>query len=168
MSQPALLPATSNLQADVQAEREAVVCLRDVRTRLAKTVAALVAGGLSYDRLACLTIRARTGQAPTLRERKREADRLRQMVHRQHVTGSHDYGFRKLAKAPASRAQLLGKENEDMQRLIKRTTTTETFLTNGASGHPIPEDLDDRDEIEVDDDVDDKHDELPRAARPRR
>lgn len=168
MPQSAASPVTSNLQAALQAEREAASRLREVRDRVAMTVATLADSGMSYDRLACLTIRARTGEAPTLCQRKREADRLRQIVHRQHVTGSHDNGFRKLAKAPASRAQLLGKEIEKMQRLIKRTTTTETFLTDGNERHPIPEDLDDRDEVELDDDRDEKDDESPRAARPRR
>ena len=96
-------PATSNLQAVLHAEREAASRLREVRDRVAMTVATLADGGMSYDRLACLTIRARTGEAPSLCQRKREADRLRQIVHRQHVTGSPDIGFRKLAKAPVAR-----------------------------------------------------------------
>jgi len=165
--QPAPSPATSNLQAALQAEREAAFRLREVRDRVAMTVAALVDSGMSYDRLACLTIRARTGEAPTLRERKREADRLRQIAHRQRVTGSHDIGSRKLAKAPASRAQLLGKEIEKMQRLIRRTVTTEeTFSTDGSEEHPIPDDLDGPEEAEVE--KDEEVDERPRAARPRR
>ena len=153
MPQPAPSPATSNLKAELQAEREAMVRLREVRDRVAMTVARLADSGMSYDRLACLTIRARTGHAPTLRERKREADRLRQIAHRQRVTGSHDIDSSEFEVTPSIQASSDGKELP-MERLIKRRTIEETFTTDAVDERRTASDEHDDDNLDADHDDD--------------
>jgi hypothetical protein len=78
--------ATSDvLVAAILAEREALERLRQARARLASLVIDAAFAGASYDELARLSIGTTKGRSASLNERRREADRLRQISHRQRV-----------------------------------------------------------------------------------
>ena len=157
-----------DLAAAILAEREAHETLRAARAHLASLVIEAVAAGGHYDDLARLSIRTTTGRCATLAERRREVDRLRQIVRRHRMTARHDIGTRKLDSAPSTQTSSEHKETITMEKLIKRRTIEETFSTDGVDEHRAADELDDRDDLEGEDDADEVDNEPPRTARPRR
>jgi len=154
------------MAAAIQVEREAHERLRASRARLATLVLEAVSAGARYDELARLSIRTIAGRSATLAERRREVDRLRQLVCRHRsMTARHDIGSREFEPAPPTRARSEGKELP-MERLIKRTTVEETFATDSVDKHRAPDDDREDDDLEGDD-ADDEPDTAARKSRRR-
>ncbi len=133
----------TDLRAAFEAERGAVERLHQTRDHVADAVIQALSQGVTYDRLACISLRARTGRPPTLEDRKREAQRLRQ-YRRRRVTSRHGNDVPATATTIQERDHELRfspKEKAHMNdTLIKRTTTTEEFVRH--------------DETDADDDFD--------------
>jgi hypothetical protein len=127
----AILPLVSGndfpeLREALTAEREALQHLREARERVGDLVSRVVADGAPYHAVARVSLRLRLGRAPTLAERDREAQRLRQL-RRRTVTRGHG----KAAPVPLTgdhRGVLSPKEAKTMvERLIRRRVVEEEF-----------------------------------------
>lgn len=98
--------------------------------------------GFSWDKLARLVLALRNGRSPTIQERRREAARLRQVVHRKRVTGDHaslDSGRSGSARATVQCGHQQGVDRmpdtpDTNDRLIKRTVTVEEYEPSGFDG----------------------------------
>jgi hypothetical protein len=147
-----------------RAERVAASLLAEVRDELAATVINAKAKGVGYDHMAQATLRA-VHSPVTLPERRREAVRLRKLVHRHRVTKSHGYQTAPPGTSPGSDSPSIQQGGGSMgnPRLISRKTVEETFVDSDED-----ERLDDADDIEGEDDTGEGDNKPPRAARPRR
>jgi hypothetical protein len=148
-----------------RAERVAISLLAEVREELAATVINAKAKRVGYDRMAQVALRAVHGQTVTLADREREAARLRKLVQRRRRDTCHDIGSRRFENAPPTQTRSEDKEIP-MEKLSKRATIEETFSTDGTDERQAPADLDDRDDLEGEDDAD-EDDAAARKARRR-
>lgn len=168
-----LLPANlANLQAAFGAERDAVERLHRVRAQLADLVVAAVKSGTAYDALARVGVRARHMRPAAPDERRREAQRLRQIVRRaanaRHAkVPAHPVGSTSAAVA-LSEGGNMNNEPKLIRRTIEEFDTGDDALDglDGARGldNPCPapaagaDDIDDADEHG-------EADEAPRKSR---
>jgi hypothetical protein len=144
---PDFVELRTALERDDAAHRE----FRQARARLVDVVDQALARGVRYDELARVTVRAQTGRAPTLEERRREAARLRQLHRRAKAANGRHTDCSGHVPAANDNAVVFspGKESQPMQRLIKRVIE-ETFCD--VSEKDLPEaELEDADELEDED-----------------
>ena len=146
------------LQAEIavahQREAQAVGRVREMRRRVAEIIGRAVSAGIPYDVIARVVLRARLGRAPTIDERLREADRLRQRRSRHRVTEGHA-GRQPPRLGSVSPGVLCSSEVTNMaQKLVKKTTTIEEFVEDGGlHGADLDENLDDAEGDEGDDEA---------------
>jgi hypothetical protein len=115
----------TDLHAALEAERDAARQLRRARAHLGALIDRAVATGVPYGDIARVAVRLRLGRAPTVEERLREMDRLRQR-RRRAVTDRHENLAR--PSRPRTRLPVGSSQEEPMsERLIKRTTIEEFF-----------------------------------------
>ena len=147
------------------AERDARQRQREARTHLAALVHDAVTAGTSYDELARLSLRPTMGRSATPAERRREAVRLRKLVHRHRVTSGHGYpqAVPGMSPGPSPPSIQQGGLSMGNPKLISRKTVEETFVDSDED-----ERLDDIDDLEGEDERNEDEHEPPRAARPRR
>ena len=172
-SQPAKCPTagqpTSALLADLGdarlAERVAAWLLEEARKQVAATVLAAKDAGVGYDRMAQHTLHAVHRSTVTLLERRREAVRLRKLVHRRRrVTAGHGYPPAAHGTSPVAASPSIATGGESMtQKLISRKTIEERFVDSDEDEH-----LDEGNDLEGEDEREEDEHEPPRAARPRR
>ena len=132
---------TEAIEEAILAERVATVSFWVARARLGEVVDRAVAGGCSFDALARISLRARTGRAGTIRERKRESARLRQVLHRHTVTGRHTELGHATPAAPSASPYSSTKEELNMSTLIRRRIVEEEYGTDNGTEMDGPEDL---------------------------
>jgi hypothetical protein len=101
---------TEEVEDAIRAERAATVSFWAARARMGEVVDRAVAGDSSFDALARIFLRARTGRAGSIRERKRESARLRQVRHRHTVKGRHAELGHPAPAAPSASAHSSMKE----------------------------------------------------------
>ena len=148
-----------------RAERLAASLLAEVRNELAATVLHARSMRIGYDRMARHTLRAVHRSTVTLLERRREAVRLRKLVHRRRrVTAGHGYPPAAHGTSPVAASPSIATGGKPMaQKLISRKTIEERFVDSDED-----ERVDDTDELEGEDERNEDEPEPPRAARPRR
>lgn len=117
---PGPAPDVTEIHNATLQERDALDHLNAARANLALAIEVARRAGASYDDLARTAVRARIGRAPTVAERRTEAQRLRQL---------HCRAIRRHANRPASPSRACAHEGHSAQEvsmpsLIKRTTTT--------------------------------------------
>lgn len=139
------------LSAALEAEREAAKQLRRARAHLGALIDQAVASGVQYGVIAREALRLRLGHAPTVHERLREMQRLRQR-RRRAVTGGHA----NLKRATTSKAHPPVGSTEEVramnEKLVKRITTVEEFVNDDVKTKDCAEDVElDEKEDEGDD-----------------
>ena len=168
VAQGASRPA-ADLLADLadarRAERLVASLLAQVRDELADTVLHARSMRIGYDRMAQHTLRAVHRSTVTLFERRREAVRLRKLVHRRRrVTAGHGYPSAAHGTSPVAASPSIATGGKAMaQKLISRKTIEERFVDSDED-----ERVDDTDELEGEDERNEDEPEPRRVARPRR
>ncbi len=85
---PASGPALTKIEETLREERDALARLLEIRARLADAIAHGVAGGVGFSTVARVSFAVKAGRSPTLRERLREARRLKQVTSRHRKTSA--------------------------------------------------------------------------------
>ena len=151
----------TDLQIALEGERRAAAQVRAARRHTDVLIDRAHAAGVPYSKLARVALRMRLGRASTADERQREADRLRQR-RRRAVTGCHGNPTSQGLTTSRARVGSSQEATKMSQRLIRRKTTEEEFITEEPDERD--EDLDCADEKkgaaagDEDDDEEDEED----------
>jgi hypothetical protein len=132
----------AKLIAAESAEAEALKSARRFRSDVAQLIGEAVADGVSRDQLARGILRHRLGHAPSVEERRREVERLKK--RRRRGTACPPEIRAGALKQPRSGVGSTSEVNQMSERLIRRKTIEEEFVTEE------PEEKDD--DLDCDDD----------------
>jgi hypothetical protein len=124
-----------DLIAALRAEREATVRLEEARSRVLASLSDSVKAGAQFVSVARVTYKFRVGRSPSVRERLREARRLRKR---------HERETRRLANRTAvtfvSERSRVGSSGEEVthmaERLIRRKVVEEEFELDNEKKEP--------------------------------
>ena len=156
----AVPPQIAALRIALEGERRATTQARAARRHTDALIARAIAAGVPYDRIARIALKLCLGRTPNAEERQREAVRLRQR-HRRAVTGRHgkvaDQGMKPARSAVGSSLEV----KHMAERLIRRMTVEEEFLTDEKHGDLNCDEGKDAAaaETDADDDEEEKEDE---------
>lgn len=118
----------ADLRIALEGERRATAQVRAARQHTDVLIDRAHAAGIPYSKLARIALKMRLGRTATAEERQREADWLRQR-RRRAVTGRHGNITAQGLKTTRSRVGSSQEVTKMSQRLIRRKTTEEEFIT---------------------------------------
>lgn len=145
--------AITRLRVALEAEIRAAKQLRRARANLGVLINEAVASGVPYGDIARVTLRLRLGKAPTVQERLREMQRLRQR-RRRAVTGRHVNVHPSATQESMGPVRSSAEVRAMTEKLVKRVTTIEEFINDKPQAKDCAEDVE-LDEDEEEDEEDD-------------